>query len=65
MNSDKCVKKYLRPAQYAQEHSVSLRTLKTWMYNRVVPYIKLGRVVLIDPREADEALQKFKRTSVP
>lgn len=47
--------------EYADEWSVSVRTVRNWMRDKIIPYTKIGRLVRIDPIKADEALEKFER----
>jgi hypothetical protein len=50
-----------RKARFAQRASVSLRCVDDWMRNGVIPYLKVGRVVLIPWREALETLSSKYR----
>jgi hypothetical protein len=47
---------YLRPDEYAARAGVSRRTVDAWMKRHLIPYAKIGHVVLIDPKLADAAI---------
>lgn len=49
----------LRKGDMAARLSISVRCLENWMTNRIVPFIKVGNVVLFDPIEVDTALNRF------
>jgi hypothetical protein len=53
--------KYMRPLQYAESRGFSVHTLKKWMDQRLLPFIKVRRLILIDPIKADSALEAFER----
>ena len=55
---------YLRYPDMAQELGVSLRTLKNWVADRLVPYMKIKRVVLFEPAKVRAALEKLERKAV-
>jgi len=40
-----------------------IRTITKYMKRRVLPYVKIGRVVRFDLTECDQAMLKFKRRS--
>lgn len=44
---------FLRPKQAAEALNISQRTLRNWLRQGLIPYRKIGRVVLI-PRKALE-----------
>jgi excisionase family DNA binding protein len=52
---------YLRYPTMASELGVSLRTLKGWVANRLVPYVKIKRLVLFEPAKVKAALEKLER----
>jgi hypothetical protein len=54
---------YLRYPDMAQELGVSLRTLKGWVATRLVPYMKVNRLVLFEPAKVKAALEKLERKS--
>lgn len=50
-----------RKEQEAERNSVSTRTINQWMADGIIPFYRVGRVVLFDPDEVDEALaRKFR-----
>jgi excisionase family DNA binding protein len=54
---------YLRYPDMAQELGISLRTLKGWVADRLVPYVKVKRLVLFEPAKVRAALEKLERTA--
>ena len=56
---------YLRYPDMAQELGVSLRTLKGWVAERLVPYVKIKRLVLFEPAKVKAALERLERKAVP
>jgi hypothetical protein len=55
---------YLRYPDMAQELGVSLRTLKGWVATRLVPYVKVNRLVLFEPAKVKAALERLERKAV-
>jgi excisionase family DNA binding protein len=55
------MKQLLREPAEAKRIGVSARTLRDWRARRLVPFIKIGRVVLFDSEQVDLALKKFER----
>jgi hypothetical protein len=53
------LKRRVRPPEMAEILSVSLRTLQKW--RPLLPYEKIGRVLLYDPEEVLRAVSAFKR----
>jgi len=47
-----------RKKRFAQRASVSVRCVDNWLHDRRIPFLKIGRTVLIPWREA---LDKLKR----
>ena len=45
----------------AEALGISERLLKNWVRDRVVPFVKIGRVVLFDPDAVNKALQQYTR----
>jgi len=45
----------------ARQLGVSERTLKDMVKRRVIPYIKIRRLVLFDPVKVEAALAKYER----
>src|ERR1044071_4877343 len=47
-----------RKPQFAKRASVSIRSVDNWINDRMIPYLKVGRTVLIPWREALETLNR-------
>jgi hypothetical protein len=54
---------HLRPDEYALRIGVSRRVLDAWMKGHVIPFAKIGHVILIDPKLADAAIAALTRKS--
>ncbi len=50
-----------RKARFAQRASVSVRCVDNWIHDRRIPFLKIGRTVLIPWREAFETLNRHYR----
>lgn len=50
-----------RKRRFAQRASVSVRCVENWVHDRRIPYLKIGRAVLIPWREALETLNRNYR----
>lgn len=50
-----------RTWQEAARLNITDRQLRDWQARGLVPFIKIGRVVLFDPQRVDAALNKFER----
>ena len=50
-----------RKARFAQRASVSVRSVDNWIHDRRIPFLKIGRTVLIPWREALETLNRHYR----
>jgi hypothetical protein len=55
---------FLREPEMAKQLSVTPRTLRSWRSKRVVPFIKIKKVILFDPHKVVEALGKFERVAI-
>jgi hypothetical protein len=55
---------FLRPEAYAESRGFSIHTLRYWIRIRVIPSLKIGRLIAIDPAKADAALARFERKAV-
>ena len=55
---------YLRYPAMAAELGVSLRTLKGWVAARLVPYVKVKRLVLFEPPKVKAALERLERKAI-
>jgi hypothetical protein len=53
---------HLRYKDMARELGISERLLKDWVSKRLVPFIKIRRLVLFDPGKVEAALAKFERS---
>jgi excisionase family DNA binding protein len=53
---------HLRYKDMAKRLGISERTLKTWTSKRLIPFIKVQRLVLFDPAKVESALSRFERT---
>jgi excisionase family DNA binding protein len=54
-----------REKEMAKMLNVSERTLRNWRASKLVPYTKIGRVILFDPEKVFQALEKFGRQEAP
>jgi excisionase family DNA binding protein len=54
---------YLRPKELAERLSVSPRQLRQWQHDGVIPFLKIGQMVLFDPAKVAEALSRFERNA--
>lgn len=52
---------FLRPKEFAKLCGVSEITVKRWLRDRVIPRVKVGHTILIDPERAKAALNKHER----
>jgi hypothetical protein len=55
------MKKLLREFEQAKLLNVSPRTLRDYRSKKLVPFIKLGGLILFDPERVEAALKKFER----
>jgi excisionase family DNA binding protein len=58
------MKQKVRVGQYARSKGVSEKTIRRLLADKVIPFTKLGRMILIDAEAADAALEKFTRKAV-
>lgn len=56
--------RFLRPEAYAESRGFSIHTVRYWIRTRVIPSLKIGRMIAIDPVKADQALVKFERKAI-
>jgi hypothetical protein len=61
MSPGKRTAMYLRYPAMAAELGVSLRTLKGWVAARLVPYVRVKRLVLFEPPKVKAALERLER----
>lgn len=57
-------RKLIREKPCADAISVSVRTLRYWRRRRVIPFLKVGALVMYDLDEVLEALKSYKRDSI-
>lgn len=50
-------------AQIAARYQISTRSVTNLMRRRILPYVKIGRVLRFNPSECDNAFTQFKRSS--
>jgi hypothetical protein len=50
-----------RTWQEAARLNITARQLRDWKAQGLIPYIKIGGVVLFDPKKVDAALSRFER----
>ena len=55
--------KLVREKQCADAISVSVRTLRYWRRRRIIPFLKVGALVMYDLPGVLEALKAYKRDS--
>jgi hypothetical protein len=58
------MKQLLRECEQAKLLAISPRTLREWRTRRLVPFVKINRVILFDPERVQAALKKFERPEV-
>ena len=51
----------IRTGELCESLGISLRTLDRWRSRRVIPYYRIGRVILFDVAEVEHALRGFRR----
>jgi hypothetical protein len=51
----------LRPDEYAASIGISRRVVDGWMKKNVIPFSKIGRIILIDPVKANAAIDELER----
>jgi hypothetical protein len=57
--------KLIREKQCAGALSVSVRTLRYWRRRKIIPFLKVGALVMYDLAEVLQALRAFKRDVSP
>jgi hypothetical protein len=53
----------VREPELGKQLSVPTRTLRKWRQDRIIPFLKVGAVVLYDPAMVRAALDKFARNT--
>jgi hypothetical protein len=56
--------KLVREKECADAVSVSVRTLRYWRRRRIIPFLKVGTLVIYDLDEVLQALKTYKRESI-
>jgi excisionase family DNA binding protein len=57
----KQMKQKVREKVIAELLGISERTVRNWRASRIIPYTKVGRIILFDPEAVERALLKFER----
>jgi excisionase family DNA binding protein len=52
---------HLRPDEFAKRVGVSRRILDRWMDQGIIPHVKIGGIILIDPAKANAAIDELAR----
>jgi excisionase family DNA binding protein len=55
---------YFKPKQLAAFLGICERQVRYWMAEGVLPYVKIGGLVLFDIHKVQAALEKFERKAV-
>jgi hypothetical protein len=55
------VKRKVRTKAMAERNSVSQAQIRDWFHEGVLPGYQVGKTILFDPVECDQALERFKR----
>jgi hypothetical protein len=63
-NAQKSRRGLVRKPQLLEVVPIGLRTLDAYIARRMVPYYKIGGVVMFDVDEVLDALKKFKRKAI-
>lgn len=59
----KTIAKHLTTEQLAEQLSVGKRTIRQWMTDGRIPYLKIGRAVRFDPEKVETALSRYERNT--
>jgi excisionase family DNA binding protein len=53
--------RFMRVKEYAEHLGISERTLREWLYQGIIPFLKVqDHLILIDPIKADRALERLE-----
>jgi excisionase family DNA binding protein len=55
------MQKLFRQKELAETLRVSERSIRNWQERRIIPFVKIGRVVLFDIEKVMSALERFER----
>lgn len=56
--------RFIREPELAKMLGISQRTLRSWREMRLVPFLKINRLVMYDPERVKEVIQRFERKEV-
>jgi hypothetical protein len=56
--------RFLRPETYAESRGFSVHTVRYWIRTQIIPSLKIGRMIVLDPAKADKALARFERKEI-
>jgi hypothetical protein len=56
--------RFMRPEAYAESRGFSVHTVRYWSRNRIIPSLKIGRLIALDPLKCDAALARFERKAI-
>lgn len=54
------VKRFVGPKELADYLSISINTVYSWIWQKRIPYVKLGKLVRFDLQEIDTWLKEKK-----
>ena len=55
------MKHRVRVPEFAKANNTSPMQVRNMIHKGIIPAIVIGRLILIDPDEADRALERFRR----
>jgi excisionase family DNA binding protein len=56
------MRRKVRVKEMAELLGVSIHTIRNRTQKRIIPYYKVGRVILFDPEAVEAALKEYERT---
>jgi len=56
--------RFLRPLDLAKTLNVCERTVREWQAKKVIPFVKVGRVVLFDLEKVISTLDRYERKAI-
>jgi excisionase family DNA binding protein len=63
-NAGRARKDWQTKSEIAGHLKCDIRTVTNLMRRGILPYVKIGRIVRLDLRECDQAMEKYKHQSV-
>ena len=51
-------KRFIGTKECAEYLDVSINTIRTWVWQRQIPYVKMGRLVKFDLKELEQWIKK-------